>query len=118
MQWSCPCSCVDLASMLRQACGAGQKVDLAAQEGALWGQQEACQELLGCQEACQEACQACQESCWAACEEACQEALSSDLAEGGPAGGLEQQFWQARSHESMSLCSDRGLSELTAPRGT
>ncbi len=62
MQLRGPCSCVDLASMLRQACGQGQKVDLAAQEGTLLGQQEACQELLGCQEACQEACQACQET--------------------------------------------------------
>ena len=69
MQLSGPCSCVDLASMLRQACGAGQKVDLAAQEGTLLGQQEACQELLGCQEACQETCQGCQESCWA-CQKA------------------------------------------------
>ena len=73
--------------MLRQACGQGQKVDLAAQKGTLLGQQEACQELLGlpgglpglsgellgCQEGCQEACQ---------------EALSSDLLR----GGLGQQF--------------------------
>ena len=73
MQWSWPCSCVDLASMLRQACGQGQKVDLAAQEGTLLGYQEACPELLGCQEACQEA-------------------LSSDLPEGGLPGGLGQQF--------------------------
>ncbi len=44
MQLSGPCSCVGLASMLRQACGQGQKVDLAAQKGTLLGQQEACQE--------------------------------------------------------------------------
>ena len=70
MQLSGPCRCVDLASMLRQACGAGQKVDLAAQEGTLLGQQ-------GYQEACQEACQ---------------EALSSDLSESELPGGLGQQF--------------------------
>ena len=44
MYLSGSCRCVGLASMLRQACGQGQKVDLAAQKGTLLGQQEACQE--------------------------------------------------------------------------